>query len=162
MVRALSCAFLSLPTFSLRLQWPLATILSPLATISCRPPGPAGSGRAQTLPRWLLPATDCRIAKDRMGLIWPSGPSILLCTEPGNSCGKSKTSCVSVSRSSPFPVPKSVPVPDTLSAKQRTPNSPFHTELNTVGLICSCCRQLDCAISPTPWAAHQGRSGPLP
>ena len=82
-------AFLSLPTFSLRLHWPLATILSPLATISRRPPGPAGSGRAQTLPRWLLPATDCRIAKDRMGLIWPSGPSILLCTEPGNSCGKS-------------------------------------------------------------------------
>ena len=64
--------------FSLRLHWPLATILSSLATISCRPPGPAGSGRAQTLPRWLLPATDCRIAKDRMGLIWPSGPSILI------------------------------------------------------------------------------------
>ena len=51
-------AFLSLPTFSLRLHWPLATILSPLATISRRPPGPAGSGRAQTLPRWYcLPPT---------------------------------------------------------------------------------------------------------
>ena len=44
--------------FSLRLHWPLATILSPLATISCRPPGPAGSGRAQTLPAgYCLPPT---------------------------------------------------------------------------------------------------------
>jgi len=32
-----------------------------------RPPGPAGSGRAQTLPRWLLPATKRRISKDRTG-----------------------------------------------------------------------------------------------
>src|SRR5271165_3814101 len=31
------------------------------------PPGPAGSGREQTLPRWRLPATDRRIAKDRTG-----------------------------------------------------------------------------------------------
>src|SRR5208283_1413364 len=69
-------------------HWPLFS-LSPLATISCRPPGPAGgAGRAQTHPRWLRPATDCRIAKARMGLIWPSGPSILLCTEPGNSCSE--------------------------------------------------------------------------
>ena len=30
-------------------------------------PGPAGSGRARTLPRWLLPVTDCRIAKVRTG-----------------------------------------------------------------------------------------------
>jgi len=30
-------------------------------------PGPAGSGRAQTLPRWLLPDTDSRIGKDRTG-----------------------------------------------------------------------------------------------
>ena len=33
-----------------RLQWPLATILSPLATISRRPPGPAGSGRVRNSP----------------------------------------------------------------------------------------------------------------
>ena len=31
------------------------------------PPGPAGAGRAQTLPRWLLPGTNRRIAKDRTG-----------------------------------------------------------------------------------------------
>jgi len=30
-------------------------------------PGPAGSGRAQTLPRWLLHPTDCRIPRDRTG-----------------------------------------------------------------------------------------------
>ncbi len=30
-------------------------------------PGPAGSGRAQTFPRWLLPSTDRRIVKNRMG-----------------------------------------------------------------------------------------------
>ncbi len=91
-----------LPGSSFRNVTPSESVKAPsLATRhpSRRPLGPVGSGRAQTLPRWLLPATDCRIAKDRMGLIWPSGPSILLCTEPGNSCGKSKTSCVPVSRS---------------------------------------------------------------
>ena len=31
------------------------------------PPGPAGAGRAQTLPRWLLPGTNRRNAKDRPG-----------------------------------------------------------------------------------------------
>ncbi len=30
-------------------------------------PGPAGSGRAQTLPHWLLPDTDRRFVKDRTG-----------------------------------------------------------------------------------------------
>ncbi len=30
-------------------------------------PGPAGSGRAQTFPRWLLPSTDRRIDNDRTG-----------------------------------------------------------------------------------------------
>src|SRR5271157_4324406 len=34
---------------------------------SFAPAPPAGSGRAQTLPRWLLPSTDTRIAKDRTG-----------------------------------------------------------------------------------------------
>ena len=50
------------PVFSC--HWPLFSRHSPL------PP--------KTLPRWLLPATDSRIAKDRMGPIWPSGPSILV------------------------------------------------------------------------------------
>ena len=38
----------------------LATVLPPLAP-------PAGSGRAQTFPRWLLPVTDNRIGKERTG-----------------------------------------------------------------------------------------------
>jgi len=42
----------------LQIHWPL---------FSHPPPGPAGSGRAQTLPRWLLPDTDMRIVKDRTG-----------------------------------------------------------------------------------------------
>jgi len=70
-----SGTFLSPAAPSLQIHWP------PTA-------GPAGSGNAQTLPRWLLPDTDRRIAKDRMGPIWPSGPSISLLTEPGDSCGK--------------------------------------------------------------------------
>ena len=37
---------------------------------------PAGSGRAQTLPRWLLPSTDRRIAKNERGPISTSGASI--------------------------------------------------------------------------------------
>src|SRR5208283_4920354 len=46
--------------------WPLFSRPTPPAP---RPttPRPAGSGRAQTLPRWLLPATDHRIGKDRTG-----------------------------------------------------------------------------------------------
>ncbi len=64
----------------------LATVLPPHAP---RPtPGPAGSDRSQTLPRWLLPATDRRIAKTERGPISTSDPSILLCTEPGDSYGK--------------------------------------------------------------------------
>src|SRR5208337_4118310 len=38
-------------------HWPLATVPSPHAS-------PAGSGRVQALPRWLLPSTDSRIGKD--------------------------------------------------------------------------------------------------
>jgi hypothetical protein len=51
-------------------------------------PGPAGSGHSQTLPRLLLPATDRRIAKTERDPISTSGPSILLCTEPGEPYGK--------------------------------------------------------------------------
>ncbi len=48
------------------IPWPLFSRPTPPAP---RPttPRPAGSGRAQTLPRWLLPATDHRIGKDRTG-----------------------------------------------------------------------------------------------
>jgi len=51
-------------------HWPLVTITSLLAIILWlhtprltlhAPPPPAGSGRARTLPRWLLPSTDRRI-----------------------------------------------------------------------------------------------------
>jgi hypothetical protein len=35
--------------------------------VPCSTPGPAGSGRAQTLPRWLLPDTDSRFVKDQTG-----------------------------------------------------------------------------------------------
>ena len=55
---------------------PLATRHSPLAT----PLPPT------TLPRWLLPDTDRRIAKTERGPISTSGPSISLCAEPGDSC----------------------------------------------------------------------------
>src|SRR5271157_2027405 len=41
-----------------------------------------------TLPRWLLPDTDRRIAKTERGPIWTSGPSISLCAEPGDSCAQ--------------------------------------------------------------------------
>jgi|SRR5271157_2802688 len=60
-----SGAFLSPPARFLRIHWPLSsrsTLHAPRPT-----PGPAGSGRAWTLPRWLLPDTDNRIGKDRMG-----------------------------------------------------------------------------------------------
>src|SRR5208337_2081820 len=44
-------------------HWPLTTVLS----LHADPPRPAGSGRAQTFPRRLLPSTDRRIGKDRTG-----------------------------------------------------------------------------------------------
>jgi len=54
-------------------------------------PGPAGSGRAQTLPRWLLPDTDSRIGKDRTGSnLDERSLYIEYVTEPGDSCGKIK------------------------------------------------------------------------
>src|SRR5271157_3728587 len=55
----LDTAALTASSFS-SFHWPLATDHCSPATrpSSRRPPGPAGSGRAQTLPRWLLPATD--------------------------------------------------------------------------------------------------------
>ncbi len=59
-----------LPGSSFRNVTPSESVKAPsLATRhpSRRPLGPVGSGRAQTLPRWLLPATDRPIAKDRTG-----------------------------------------------------------------------------------------------
>jgi hypothetical protein len=50
---------------------------------------PAGSGRAQTLPRWPLPSTDRRIDKDRTGPDLDERPvSIQYVTELGDCCGK--------------------------------------------------------------------------
>ncbi len=64
--------FLSPPAPSLRIHWPLATDHCSRATDHHSPvprstPVPAGSGRAQTLHRWLLPDTDRRFVKDRTG-----------------------------------------------------------------------------------------------
>jgi hypothetical protein len=58
------------PGFLLVIRWLL---------FSRRPPGPAGSGRAQTLPHWLLPDTDSRFGKDPRGPISTSGSSISVC-----------------------------------------------------------------------------------
>jgi len=62
------------------------------SSLAPRPtPGPAGSGRAQTLPRWPLPDTDHRIVKDRTG---PDLDERVVCieyvTEPGDSFGQIK------------------------------------------------------------------------
>ena len=47
---------------------PLATVLPPHAPRSTpHDAGPAGSGRGQTLPRWLLPDTNPRFVKERTG-----------------------------------------------------------------------------------------------
>src|SRR5271157_1615455 len=48
---------------------------------------PAGSGRAQTVPRWLLPDTDSRISKDQTGPdLDERHHYIQYVTEPGDSC----------------------------------------------------------------------------
>ncbi len=53
------------------------------------PPEPAGSGRAATLPHWLLPDTDRRFVKVRTGSNLDERPLyIQYVTEPGDSCGK--------------------------------------------------------------------------
>ena len=54
-------------------------------------PGPAGSGRSQTLPRWLLPATDRRIAKTERGPISTSGLSILIMHRTRRSLRKNQS-----------------------------------------------------------------------
>ena len=63
--------------------WPLSSRPHP----TLHPP-PAGSGRTQTLPRWLLPDTDRRLDKDRTGPDLDERPSISLCAEPGDSCAQ--------------------------------------------------------------------------
>src|SRR5271157_3734819 len=80
--------FLSPPASSLQFHW-LVTILP---SHDPRPtPGPAGSGRAQTLPRWLLPDTDSRIGKDRTGPDLDDQPlSIQYVTETGDPFGQIK------------------------------------------------------------------------
>ena len=68
-------------------DWPLSFRFTPHAPR--RPPlGPAGSGRAQTLPRWRLPATDRPIAKNRTGPISTSGSSISVCHRTRRFCGQ--------------------------------------------------------------------------
>jgi hypothetical protein len=60
-------AFLSPSAPFLGIHWPLCfrpTLHAPRLTLHAPP---AGSGRARTLPRWLLPDTDRRIEKDRTG-----------------------------------------------------------------------------------------------
>jgi len=71
---------------------PLATVLPPHAPRSTpHDAGPAGSGRAQTLPRWLLPDTDRRIAKGRTRPdLDERAVYIQYVTETGDSCGKFK------------------------------------------------------------------------
>ena len=52
---------------------------------------PAGSGHAQTLPRWLLPDTDTRIGKDRTRPDLHERPVFIqYVTEPGDSFGQIK------------------------------------------------------------------------
>ncbi len=64
LLRAEGCThFLAPPTSAWRPCPPGHWSPAPRPTTS----GPAGSDRAQTLPRWLLPSTDSRIGKDRTG-----------------------------------------------------------------------------------------------
>ena len=52
---------------------------------------PAGSGHAQTLPRWLLPDTDTRVGKDRTRPDLHERPVFIqYVTEPGDSFGQIK------------------------------------------------------------------------
>src|SRR5271157_5524217 len=67
----------------------------PLFSRSTLHASPAGSGRAQTFPRWLLPSTDRRIEKDRTGPDLDERPihiqyvtEIQHVTEPGNFFGQ--------------------------------------------------------------------------
>jgi len=67
-------------------HWPLATDQhSPVP----RPtPGPAGSGRAQTLRRWLLPDTDSRTGKTERSPISTSTPFLSVWHQTGRSLRK--------------------------------------------------------------------------
>jgi len=72
--------------------WPFSTFRLRHASRSTLHARPAGSGPAQTLPRWLLPDTDSRIGKDRAGPDLHERPLyIQYVTEPGDSCGKFET-----------------------------------------------------------------------
>jgi hypothetical protein len=71
---------------------PLVTVLPPYAPRRC-PPGPAGSGREQTLPRWLLPDTNRRFVKD------PTGPDL---NERSLYSSMSPTQAIRADKSNPF------------------------------------------------------------
>ena len=72
-------AFLSSPARFLRIHWPLAPVFSPLATTFPPSARPAGSGRAQTLPRWILCHQPHELSKAERGPISTSSPTILVC-----------------------------------------------------------------------------------
>ncbi len=88
LLRAEGCThFLAPPTSAWRPCPPGHWSPAPRPTTS----GPAGSDRAQTLPRWLLPSTDHRIDKDRAGPdLDGRPPSIQYVTESGDPVGKIK------------------------------------------------------------------------
>ena len=77
-----------LPAFGFTDCWPLSLTLHAPRHPRRHPPGPAGAGRAKTLSRWLLPATDRPIAKNRTGPISTSGLYLQYVTEPGDSCSE--------------------------------------------------------------------------
>ena len=55
-------------------------------------PGPAGSGRAQTFPRWLLPSTDRGLTEIERGPMSTIGlPYYSVCHRIGRSCRKDQT-----------------------------------------------------------------------
>ena len=85
----------SLPCDSLATVLPPRLTLHPHASRSTphAPRPPAGSGRARTLPRWLLPSTDMRIGKDRTGPdLDERSLSIHYVTESGDRFGQVKVS----------------------------------------------------------------------
>jgi hypothetical protein len=89
------------PLFAFAGHWPLTTgHCSPVPRRDQR-----GSGRAQSLPRWLPPSTDLRIDKDRTGPDLDDRPlSIQYVTESGDPFGQIKLflatpRCTTVDRS---------------------------------------------------------------
>jgi hypothetical protein len=72
------------------MHWPHVTHPTRRPHVRCRHPA-SGVKLMQILPHWLLPATCCRINKERTRLE-PDGPSVYnqYVTEPGDFFGKTK------------------------------------------------------------------------